>query len=121
MALPELFDQHPGLVRAMVLTEAGRAVGSVRRTRRLEAIGGALREVTDNLTEDEARQAAAVLGYLENMLAWLSLREESGLSNEETGKALAWAVSALIEDLRRRNDDAALGDAAETDNRKEKR
>jgi AcrR family transcriptional regulator len=103
---PRRFDEHPRLVRAMVATEAGRTVRSVRRAPRLEAVGNVLREVTGNLPPDEARRAAAVFGYLENMQAWLALREDAGLTGEEIGRALAWAVRALIEDLRRRNDAA---------------
>jgi AcrR family transcriptional regulator len=106
LRFPKRFDEHPRLVRAMVLTEAGRAVRSVRRGPRLEAISNALQEVTDNLPPDEARRAAAVLGYLENMQAWLALREDSGLTGEEIGLALAWTVQTLIDDLRRRNDAA---------------
>jgi AcrR family transcriptional regulator len=116
---PRVFDQHPGLVRAMVLTEAGRSVRAIRRTRRLDAIADVLGEVTGNLPEDEARRAAAVLGFLENMLAWLALREDSGLTGDETGKALSWAVRTLIEDLRRRNDAAGSGNAATAGNGKE--
>jgi hypothetical protein len=32
------------------------------------------------------------------------LREESGLSGEEIGEALGWAIQALVDDLRKRRD-----------------
>ncbi len=121
LRFPKVFDQHPGLVRAMVLTEGGRTVRATRRARRLEVISEVLREVTDNLPPEEARRAAAVIGYLENMLAWLSLREDSGLEGEEIGLALAWAVRTLVDDLRRRNDAARRGNTAAADNGKKER
>jgi hypothetical protein len=46
------------------------------------------------------RQAA--LAYLHNMLAYTTLREESGLDGEEIGRAIGWAIRTLVDDLRRR-------------------
>jgi hypothetical protein len=34
------------------------------------------------------------------------MREEFRMSGRESGKAVAWALRALIEDLRRRNENA---------------
>jgi AcrR family transcriptional regulator len=102
----ERFDEQPKLVRAMVLSQAGRSVRSHRRARRLEAIRRALSGVTDRLPEREARQAEGVFFYLENMLAWVTMRDEAGLSGKEIGEAVAWAMRTLIDDLRRRNDAA---------------
>ena len=67
------------------------------------AIGRALRAELTELSEDELRRAEAVLAYLHNMLAYTTLREESGLSGDEIGEALAWAIRTLVDDLRRRN------------------
>jgi AcrR family transcriptional regulator len=101
------FDEYPNLVRAMALSRAGNAVRSVRRTRRLENLRRALRDVTGNLPPAEVRQAEAVLGYLSNMLAWLTMRDENQTSGEESGRAVSWAFRTLIDDLRRRNETAA--------------
>jgi AcrR family transcriptional regulator len=100
------FDEHPNLARAMVLSGAGGAVRSARRQRRLESQNQALRAVTSNLPARERHQAEAVFGYLSNMLAWLTMREEHGLSGRESGDAITWAMRALVEDLRRRNEAA---------------
>jgi AcrR family transcriptional regulator len=97
------FDERPGLVRAMALSELGKSARASRRRERLDAISRALREEVGDLPEHELRRAEAVLAYLHNMLAYTSLREESGLSGEEVGEALAWAIRTLVEDLRRRN------------------
>lgn len=96
------FDERPGLVRALALSELGRRVRSSRRVERLAAIRKALEAEVGDLPEDELRRAEAVLAYLHNMLAYTTLREEHGLSGEEIGTALAWAIRTLVEDLRRR-------------------
>lgn len=100
------FDEHPNLVRAMATSRAGNAVRSARRARRLETINRALGEVTDKLPAVEQQQAQAVFGYLVNMLAWLTMRDENGMSGEQIAAAMDWALGALIDDLRRRNEAA---------------
>src|SRR3954471_20084056 len=97
------FDERPGLVRAMALSQLGRSMRAYRRRERLEAIGQALRDEVGNLPESEQQRAEAVLAYLHHMLAYTTLREESGLSGDEIGEALAWAIRTLVDDLRRRN------------------
>jgi AcrR family transcriptional regulator len=97
------FDERPGLVRALALSQLGREVRSHRREERMEAIRRALHEEVGALPEDELRRAEAVLGYLHNMLAYTTMREENALTGAEIGEALGWALGALIADLRRRN------------------
>jgi AcrR family transcriptional regulator len=96
------FDRHPELVRALSMTALGREARAHRRRERLQAIRTALEEEVGALPEQELRQAEAVLGYLHNMLAYTTLREESGLGGEEIGQALGWAIRTLVADLRRR-------------------
>ena len=96
------FDEHPNLVRTMAITRAGSAIRS-RRTRRLQAMRQALQEVTGNLPAADQRRAEAVFGYLINMLAWVTMRDENGFSGQETGEAVSWAIQVLLDDLRRRN------------------
>jgi AcrR family transcriptional regulator len=100
---PISWDEHPKLVRSMALSRVGRAVRSQRRAGRLKLIHRALAQLTENLSEQEQRQAEAVFGYLNNMLAWITMRDENGLRGEEIGKALRWALETLSDDLRRRN------------------
>jgi len=99
----ERFDESPRLVRAMALSQAGRGVRSQRRARRLVSIRNALAEVTDRLSNEEVRQAEAVVFSLESMLAWVTMRDEAGLNGKQTGEAIAWAIRTLVADLRRRN------------------
>lgn len=94
------FDERPGLVRAMVVSQLGQRARGYRRRERLEAIARALRDELPDCPEPELRRAEAVLAYLHNMLAYTTLREESGLSGEEIGAAVGWAIRTLVEDLR---------------------
>ena len=96
------FGERPGLVRAMALSRLGRSVRAYRRRERLAAIGDALRTEVGGLSEEELRRAEAVLAYLHNMLAFTTLREESGLAPGEVGEAVGWAIRTLVDDLRRR-------------------
>jgi AcrR family transcriptional regulator len=98
------FDERPGLVRALVVSQLGRRARGYRRRERIDAIGRALREELPGLPADELRRAEAVLAYLHNMQAYTTLREESGLSGDEIGAAVGWAIRALVEDLRTRHD-----------------
>jgi AcrR family transcriptional regulator len=95
------FDRHPGLVRALALSELGREVRGYRRGERVNAIRKALENEVGDLPEEELRRAEGVLAYLHNMLAYTTLREEHGLQGEEIGSALGWAIRTLVDDLRR--------------------
>jgi AcrR family transcriptional regulator len=97
------FDERPGLVRALAFSQLGAQVRGYRRRERLEAISGAVRGELTGLSEPELQQAEAMLAYLHNMLAYTTLREENGLSGEEIGEAIGWALRTLIADLRQRN------------------
>jgi AcrR family transcriptional regulator len=97
------FDERPGLVRALAFSQLGRHVRGYRRRERLDAIGRALRAELTDLSEPELQRAEAVLAYLHNMLAYTTLREENGLSGQEIGEAIGWAIRTLIADLRERN------------------
>ncbi len=97
------FDERPGLVRALAFSQLGQRARGYRRRERLEAIRRALRSELPQLPAPELRRAEAVMAYLHNMLAYTALREESGLSGEEIGEAVGWAIRTLVEDLRQRN------------------
>jgi len=95
------FDKRPGLVRALALSQLGRRLRSYRRRERLGAISKVLRKELTGVPQAELRRAEAVLAYLHNMLAYTTLREESGLDGKEIGLGIAWAIRTLVDDLRR--------------------
>lgn len=97
------FDESPAIVQAVL---AARVEGSVRweaRTSRIREIEQALAPACNRLPPEEAQRATAVIVYLANALAWLSLRDESGLDGTQSGPAITWAIDTLVADLHRRN------------------
>jgi len=100
------FDRRPGLARALAQSQLGRRARGYRRRERVAAIRQALRSELTALSEEELRQGEAVLAYLHNIVAYTAVREESGLSAEEIGQALGWAMRTLTDDLRKRDQKA---------------
>ena len=97
------FDDAPAIVQAVL---AARVAGSVRwdaRSQRIREIEEALAPACDRLPRQEAERATAVIVYLANALAWLSLRDESGLDGQQSGAAITWAIDTLVADVHRRN------------------
>jgi AcrR family transcriptional regulator len=100
------FDANETMMLAHWATSLGRDVRERGRKRRQQAYREALRDITSNLSRTEARAAHAVISYLLSSRAWKTLREEFGMSGAESGKAVAWALRALIADLKERNQTA---------------
>ena len=98
------FDEQPALFRAIHTARVAGRLRSEVRVRRVGEIEAALAPAVDRLPRREASQASAVIAYLANALAWLSLRDESGLDGRDAGAAIAWAIDTLVADLRQRND-----------------
>ena len=98
------FDEQPALFRAIHTARVAGTLRSEVRVRRVGEIEAALAPAVDRLPEREASQGSAVIAYLANALAWLSLRDESGLDGRDAGAAITWAIDTLVADLRRRND-----------------
>jgi AcrR family transcriptional regulator len=96
------WDDHPELAEALALTRAGREVRRQRRTQRFEEIERVVAEAAPELSKPEQHEAAAVLGHLQGVTTWLTLRD-IGLDNEEATEAVQWALHALTDDIRRRN------------------
>lgn len=97
------FDDAPAIVQAVV---TARLTGSVRweaRSRRVLEIEQALSSACDHLPREQAENATAIIVYLANALAWLSLRDESNLDGHRSGAAIAWAIDTLVSDLEQRN------------------
>jgi AcrR family transcriptional regulator len=95
--------QSPQLVRAMLWTRLGRRARSGHRRRRVEAITGALAEVTSHLPSAAARRRTGALVYLASLPAWITVSEECGLSAEDAQLGIAWAITTLVAELRREN------------------
>ena len=95
------YDESGSLVRAMLASRAGRAVRERTRRRRRRAFNRAMRELTAGLEPKARARALAVVYLLVSAPAWQAMREQSGLDGVEAGKAAAWALRVLTDELRR--------------------
>jgi uncharacterized protein YfaT (DUF1175 family) len=57
-------------------------------------------ELTAGLSERQRARALGVVYLLVSAPAWQAMRDQWGLDGEEAGKAAAWAVRVLIDELR---------------------
>ena len=73
---------------------------------RRAAVAAAIAEVAGELPPEELRGAEAMLVYIRSGRAWLVLHERHGLAGDEVVATLDWAASALLDDLRRRAEQA---------------
>ena len=99
-ALYRGYEDRAPLMRAL-LSRRGQEIRARTRRRRLRTFEKAMREVTAALGPAERRRALAVVYLLVSAPAWQAMRDQWGLEGEESGKAAAWAVRVLTDELRR--------------------
>jgi AcrR family transcriptional regulator len=95
------YDESGSLVRAMLTSRAARAVRERTRRRRQRGFNRAMCGLTAGLEPKERARVVAVVYLLVSAPAWQAMREQSGLDGVEAGKAAAWALRVLTEELRR--------------------
>src|SRR5215203_4888939 len=99
-ALYQRYDENEPLIRAM-LSPRGHEFRARSRRSRLRAYETAMSELTAGLEPAERRRALAVVYLLVSAPAWQAMRTQFGLDGVEAGKAAAWAVRVLTDELRR--------------------
>jgi AcrR family transcriptional regulator len=92
---------RPSLTRALIRTGAGRIARSGIRSQRVDAIRTALKQVTAGAEPAFVRQATALIAHLCSATSWVSIADESNLSDADAQAAVSWGIEALIETLRR--------------------
>ena len=95
------FDRHEGVIRAALASPAGREMRLAANAERQAAFRASLAEATRSLDPHRAVQAAAVIQLLYSAAAWQSLKDYWQLDGSAAGEAVAWAIGALIDELRR--------------------
>jgi AcrR family transcriptional regulator len=101
------FDKVEGIVRASLLSSAGREMRLRRLAERRAAFERSLADVTAGLAPERACQLTAVVQLLYSAPAWQVMRDFAGLSGAEAGEAASWAIRALLAAVRQ---DAAAAD-----------
>ena len=91
---------RPALARALVQTTAGRTARSTARASRVDALRTALKPLTDELDDDTARRATAVIAHLCSAASWVAVSDDSDLDDAEAQQAVAWAIDTLVAALR---------------------
>jgi AcrR family transcriptional regulator len=91
---------RPRLTRALVRTGAGQVARSSMRKQRVQAIRTALKPATSGLDTDLVRRATALITHLCSATSWVSIADESGLSDADAQAAVSWGIDALIGTLR---------------------
>ena len=99
-ALYRMYDERAPLIRAL-LSKRGQEIRARTRRRRLATFEKAMREVTHGLGPAERQRALGVIYLLVSAPAWQAMRDQWGLEGQEAGKAAAWAVRVLTDELRR--------------------
>jgi AcrR family transcriptional regulator len=99
-ALYRMYDERAPLIRAL-LSKRGQEIRARTRRRRLATFEKAMQEVTGGLGPAERRRALGVIYLLVSAPAWQAMRDQWDLKGEEAGKAAAWAVRVLTDELRR--------------------
>jgi AcrR family transcriptional regulator len=99
-ALYRMYDERAPLIRAL-LSKRGQEIRARTRRRRLAKFEKAMREVTGGLGPAERQRALAVIYLLVSAPAWQAMRDQWDLEGQEAGKAAAWAVRVLTDELRR--------------------
>ena len=90
------FDQNPALVKAFLMSQLGRSARSRGRARRIQGIERALEEVTRGLDEPRRTEVVAIIAHLSSLQTWLTMTEEFGLTGQQVGEGVAWAMKTLL-------------------------
>lgn len=95
------FDRNAPYFRAgLLLATQGEPIQPYRQKHRDELIRYALAEVLDPLDDDAAQEAYAIIRHLAGAHTWQVLRDRFNLEDGRSGKAVAWAITILVEALR---------------------
>lgn len=96
----QVFDQEADLIKALVLVTWESGTVTQLQNQRTEAFEQALKPLTTHLSDDQARAVTALIRYLASSRTWLAMREEFGLTGEQSAPVVAWAVQMMLDALR---------------------
>lgn len=95
------FDRIAAVITLLKSTPQGRALRLSQNALRVDSYTAATADLVGQLPEADRRLATAMLQVIHTTV-WLEMRDHWGLSGHEIGRAAAWAIRALIADLRQR-------------------
>jgi AcrR family transcriptional regulator len=95
------FDAHAPAMRAAVITPQGYEMRQAMSGPRNAAFREAVADAAPELSDSDLLLAAAAIQHMHSAPAWLAFRDW-GLSGEQAAQASAWAIRAMLADLKRR-------------------
>ena len=94
------FDRDAEMIKALVLVTWESGQMSDIQQRRTDETHEALAPLMTDLSPEQARAVSSLIRYLFSSRTWLAMREEFGLTGEQSGPAIAWAVRLMLDALR---------------------
>lgn len=95
----EVFEEHAATIRALDALSDGANVLGPYRARRTAAFRDVARRELPHLPPEDVAAVAGVIRLLASSRAWRHLTEDHGVPTPAAGRAVAWALSLLIESL----------------------
>lgn len=96
------FDANAAVMKSAVITPQGYEMRMANRDERNAGFLKALDAACPGLSDEDRRFAAGAIQHMHSASAWLALREGWGLSGPRAAAASAWAIRAMIRDIKRR-------------------
>jgi AcrR family transcriptional regulator len=113
------FDRNAPLIIAQQQTRLGAQVRGHARRDRHAAIQEVVAVCAPHLPAERRHQAAALLACLMSGDAWRRMRDDFGLSGEQSGAVAAWAIDNLCKALAAENRDTTWSTSSGTSRRRE--
>ena len=95
------FEENETLIRAVLRTKAGRELRAKRRPKHFRDLEKVLEPELAGLDASTRRQRLAAIYVFQGGPTWQTLKDYFGFDGEEAGQVAAWAVHALLRELRR--------------------
>ncbi len=97
-----LFDAEADLTRAALILRIGPGPATDDSQRRNEMMAGLIERSFPALADVDRQRLLAVVRSLTGSATWLRMREEFGLSGDESGAIVSWALGVLFTEIRAR-------------------
>jgi AcrR family transcriptional regulator len=94
------FEEQPHLATAVAHSSVGRSLRAGFQAEVRAQIEEGVRAAAPESTAAERRRATAALRYLDNVLAWVTLREEFGMAADEIADTVGWLIRLVVRELR---------------------
>jgi AcrR family transcriptional regulator len=95
-----LFEEHPQKVTALAVLASGARIQTQQRKKHSHQVERLLAGFVHHLDRKDAQAVVTLIRSIMGSNMWSHLRNDHGLESEQTTRAVAWAVSTLIDALR---------------------